>query len=336
MRILYCALLLLTVTGVARADFSDAPQVPGLLAKLRHQDGFTRAQISKVRKALAEAKLLPQLIDTEQHAKEHTLTWDEYAPIHVNAANIARGVAFMREQKKWLDRAQQVYGVPPAVVAAVMGVETKYGSYTGRVRVLDALATMGFKHPTRGPFFLGELEQFFVLCRDDKLDPTQPQGSYAGAMGAAQFMPSNYLRLGVDFDNDGSVDLWSAADAIGSIANYLVNYDPARSWDRGVPLMVPADIIGAVPDDLPINRKHATTTVAALVKAGISPTDPLSGDLAAGLVRLDGTHGPQDWIALHNFYAVMSYNPRIFYAMAVAQLAEALAAARTADGDNSE
>lgn len=310
------------------ADFSHAPQVPKLLAQLRDQANFTRAELDQVRSALADAQLLPQLIHKSQNAKERTLTWDQYAPIHINAANIANGLTFMQTQKKWLDKAEAKYGVPPVVVTAVMGVETKYGNYTGRVRVLDALATMGFDHPTRGPFFLSELEQFFVLCRDDGLDPTQPRGSYAGAMGSAQFMPSNYLRLGVDFDGNGSVNLWSAADAIGSIANYLRNYRPKDGWQRGMPVMTPAHINGTLPAGVAINQKHATTTVDELEHDGVEPSLSLPGNLSAGLVRLDGSHGPQDWITLHNFYSIMSYNPRIFYAMAVSQLAAALTTAQ--------
>lgn len=328
MRASLCCGLLLLVAASARADFSDAPQTPQLLAELRDQHGFSTAQLAQVRAALREARLLPQLIHTEQNAKERTLSWDDYAPIHINPTNIANGVKFMQTQRSWLKQAEDEYGVPAAVITAVLGVETKYGQFTGRVRVLDALATMGFDHPTRGPFFLSELEQFFVLCRDDDLQPTQPEGSYAGAMGAAQFMPSNYLKLGVDFDHDGSVDLWSAPDAIGSIANYLVNYAPDRGWDRGMPLMVPATVPAKLSADVTVNGKRPTATVAALRDDGVIPRRPLPGDLHAGLVRLDGHDGPQDWIALHNFYAVMTYNPRIFYAMAVAQLAQALTAAQ--------
>lgn len=323
--------LLLSCCLPAHADFSNAPQVPKLLAELRNQAGFTNAELAQVRSALADAKLLPQLIHDEQNAKERTLTWAEYAPIHINAANIANGLAFMRAQRKWLAKAQAIYGVPPVVVTAIMGVETKYGKNTGHVRVLDALATLGFDHPTRGPFFLGELEQFFVLCRDDGFNPTQPKGSYAGAMGAAQFMPSNYLRLGVDFDGDGSVNLWSAADAIGSIANYLRNFRPKDGWQRGMPVMTPAHINGTLPPDVAINQQHATTTVAELEHDGVKSSLPLPGNLSVGVVRLDGSHGPQNWITLHNFYSIMSYNPRIFYAMAVSQLAAALAAAQGTD-----
>lgn len=310
-----------------RADFSRAPQAKTLYQHLRAQSHFDSAQIEVVRKALENAQFLPQLIHTEQNAKEKTLTWDAYRPIAVNPRNLENGLAFMQVQHKWLNKAQQVYGVPPAVIVAILGVETKYGTYTGHVRALDALATMAFKHPTRGAFFLSELEQFFVLCRDDKFAPEEPESSYAGALGYAQFMPSNYLRLGVDFDGNGRVDLWSAADAIGSIANYLVQYDHHRGWQDGQALMVPAHAPEKLSSSVAVNARHAPETLADLQHQNITPAVAvnLPGTLPAGFVRLDGaTKTPADWIALPNFYAIMSYNPRIFYAMAVSQLAHEL------------
>ncbi|HEU0195653.1 MAG TPA: lytic murein transglycosylase [Nevskiaceae bacterium] len=325
-------LCLLLVSTSALADFSHAPQVPALLARLRTQAGFDAAQLAGVRQALSQAQFLPQLVHTERHAKEKTLSWDAYRPIAVNARNIANGVAFMRANRRWLAKAEAVYGVPPAVVTAVLGVETKYGRNTGHVRALDALATMAFENPPRSAFFLSELEHFFVLCRDDHLDPLALKGSYAGALGDAQFMPSNYLRLGVDFDGNGTVNLWSAADAIGSIANYLVHYDRTRGWRRGVPLIVAARVSQPLPAALKVNARRATTTIGALRRGGIVAVDGVSlpVSLPSGFVALDGaTQFPAKWIASPNFYAVMSYNPRIFYAMAVSQLAAALAVAQS-------
>ncbi|TAM09787.1 MAG: lytic murein transglycosylase [Nevskiaceae bacterium] len=326
MRLIALGLVLLSTC--AWADFSTAPQVPALLSQLQAQEGFDAAQLAGVRDALKQAQFLPQLIQTERTAKEHTLTWDAYRPIAVNAHNIDNGEAFMRVNHHWLAKAEALYGVPPAVVTAILGVETKYGTYTGRARALDALATMAFRHPTRGPFFLSELEKFFVLCRDDGFAPTALKGSYAGALGAAQFMPSNYLRLAVDFDGDGKVDLWSIPDAIGSVAHYLAQYDRTRSWRRGEPLIVAARVPAVLPAGVGVNARRADTTIAALARVGVSSAhgDVLPPTLPAGFVRLDGAiRSPADWIALPNFYAVMSYNPRIFYAMAVSQLAAALA-----------
>jgi membrane-bound lytic murein transglycosylase B len=217
--------------------------------------------------------------------------------------------------------------VPPAVIAAVLGVETKYGSYTGRHRVLDALATQGFDHPTRTPFFFAELTEFFVLCREQGFKPAEVLGSYAGAVGAAQFMPSNYRRLAVDFDGDGKRDLWSAPDAIGSIANYFVNYAPARSWQRGLPLMVPARMRGTPEEDWPRNGKAQTHLAGDFVRVGVKPAVALPPDTPVGLVELTLSLEPVEyeyWLGLPNFYSVMAYNPRVYYAMAVSQLAQEL------------
>jgi len=321
MRIFLALVLCLCAAG-ASADYSDNAKTPQLLQTLKTQYNFSPDDLDNVRSALKQAQLLPQLIHSEQTNKEKTLSWEDYKPLHVTPANIANGLRFMQEQKKWLDRAQQQYGVPPEVITALLGVETKYGAYTGKYRVLDSLATMGFDHPTRAPFFFDQLTQFFVLCRDDRFDSTELRGSYAGAMGLAQFMPSNYRSLAVDFDGDGRTDLWSPADAIGSIANYLVNYDPQRSWHRGQALLAGVDSTTPPPDSVMRNAKLPPQTIAALRQAGVAAPAALPGEMPAGLLELSHNSGaPEYWIALPNFYAVMSYNPRVFYAMAVTSLA---------------
>lgn len=321
MRIVIATLLFLCAAGAA-ADYSGNAKTPQLLQTLKTQYSFSPDDLDNVRTALKQAQLLPQLIHSEQTNKEKTLTWEDYKPLHVTPANIANGLRFMQEQKKWLDLAQERYGVPPEVVTALIGVETKYGAYTGKYRVLDSLATLGFDHPTRAPFFFNELTQLFVLCRDDRFQPAELRGSYAGAMGLAQFMPSNYRTLALDFDGDGRTDLWSPADAIGSVANYLVNYDPQRSWHRGQALLAGVESATPPPAAVTRNAKLPPQTVASLREAGIAAPAALAGDLPAGLLELSHNAGaPEYWIALPNFYAVMSYNPRVFYAMAVTSLA---------------
>jgi membrane-bound lytic murein transglycosylase B len=308
----------------AFADFTDDPRTILLLSNLHQQYGFAQSDLNKVKSALKQAQTLPQLVRSEQNSKERTLTWDEYRPLHVNPGNISNGLRFMQQHSGWLARAQKEYGVPPPVVTAFLGVETKYGTYTGRYRILDSLATLGYHHPTRSAFFFDQLTQFFVLCRDQRRAPTEPRGSYAGAMGQAQFMPSVYRRLAVDFDGDGDRDLWSTPDAIGSIANYLVHFDPRTSWHNGGALLAGVQPQGAPPASLARNQVVPTMTVGSLAAAGVKAVVPLPPDTPAGLVQLDRPGGAEYWIALPNFYTVMSYNPRVFYAMSVAQLADAL------------
>lgn len=306
------------------ADYNLHPRAPELLELLRKDYGFSAADLERTAVTLGGARKIPKLIENEQQAKEKTLTWDAYRRIHVHEANLKNGVRFLREQAAWLARAEAEYGVPPSIIAAIMGVETKYGSYTGRNRVLDALATQGFDHPTRTPFFFRELAEFFALCRDFGFAPAELRGSYAGAVGAAQFMPSNYRRLALDFDNDGKKDLWSAPDAIGSIGNYLVRYDPERRWQRGAPLIVPANLSAAPGADWPRNTKAQTHRLADFQRVGVQPATPLPPDTPVGLLELTLSDGKEYWLALNNFYAVMSYNPRVYYAMAVTQLAQEL------------
>ena len=320
--------LLFSLATSASADYRSHLRVPVLLDKLRTEHGFNAAEIEGVVAALAQAEQIPKLIEAEQKAKEKTLTCDVYRRIHLQDANIRNGARFLAEHEALLARAEAQYGVAPAVIVAILGVETKFGNYTGPHRTLDALATQGFDHPTRAPFFFSELTEFFVLCRDQGLAPADVRGSYAGAVGAAQFMPSNYRRLAVDFDGDGRRDLWNLPDAIGSIANYLVNYAPAKAWQRGLPLVVPAALAGEPKAGWPLNPKMLTHRLADFLRVGVRPGVAMPPDTPVGLLELtltapeaDGPPGKEYWFGLNNFYSVMSYNPRVYYAMAVTQLA---------------
>ena len=145
--------------------------------------------------------------------------WHEYRPIFITKKRISQGVDFLNEHRTTLERAEEVYGVPPEIVTAIIGVETFYGRHKGKHRVIDSLATLGFDYPPRSKFFLSELEQFLLLAREEQLDPLEIKGSYAGAMGKAQFISSSYRHYAIDFDNDGKRDIWdNTVDAIGSVA----------------------------------------------------------------------------------------------------------------------
>ncbi|MGQ0697429.1 MAG: lytic murein transglycosylase [Panacagrimonas sp.] len=307
------------------ADYSGHPRAAELLQRLATEERFSPEELVQVRTALVQAERIPKLVEAEQKSAERVETWTTYSAKRVDAPRIERGADFIAEHRALLSRAESEYGVAPAVIAGVLGLETNFGRITGSTRVLDALTTQGFDHPTRSAFFFGELLQFFVFCRDFDFDPVEPEGSYAGAMGWAQFMPSNYRRLAVDFDGDGARDLWQAADAIGSVARYLVEYDLARGWHRGEPLMVPARLTRTLPPDVPINTARATHTVAALAKLGLESTVQLPAGTSVGVVELKLDDGVEYWLGLNNFYSVMSYNPRVYYAMTVALLAREMA-----------
>ncbi|TJY65195.1 lytic murein transglycosylase B [Sinimarinibacterium sp. CAU 1509] len=320
-----CAMGLLTAAlcAPAFADYSTAPETPALLKRLQHDYGFSKQDLNQVKVALADAKRLPQLVEREQKAPEKTETWDVYAR-RIDDSRVQRGTEVLQELQSAFAQAETEYGVPPAVIAGILGIETRYGRITGSVRVLDSLATQGFDHPTRNRFFMSELVEFFAFCRDFGYDPKSPLGSYAGAMGAAQFMPSNYRRLSVDFDGDGKRDLWSLPDAIGSIALYLTQYDPARAWRRGEPLAVPATLtVAALPAGTEINGRQVRYTAGELKQLGLTPSVELPAETPVGIVQLPLQDGSVEyWIGLANFYSVMTYNPRVFYGMAVTQLAQ--------------
>ena len=234
--------------SAAFADYRDNPKTLVLHQKLADQYAFTAQDLVQVDDALAQAERLPQLVQAERQNKEVTTPlWDDYRALHVFPKQISNGLNVLAQNRNWFERAEAEYGVPPVVIAAIMGVETKFGSYTGKHRVLDALVTQGYEHPTRSPFFFNELAAYFAFCRDFGRVPTDIKGSYAGAVGYAQFMPSNYITLALDYDGDGKVDLWSMPDAIGSIAHYFTRYlppdRPAVHWRRGEPLLVPVTAV---------------------------------------------------------------------------------------------
>lgn len=308
----------------AVADYAGHPDTPKVLAALEAEHGFNAEQLAWAKAALGDARQLPQLIRQEQTAPERTETWTQYAR-RIDDARIREGAALLHTYAEQLAEVEREYGVPPTIVSAVLGIETRYGRITGNVRVLDALATQGLDHPTRTPFFRSELIAFLVLAQERGWDPRDPKGSYAGAMGAAQFMPSNYRRLAVDMDGDGDADLWQLPDAIGSIGRYFVDYRPALAWRRGEPLLVRATASAPLPDSVAVNQRSPDRRFAELAALGVTAEVALPNDFPVGILRLPLDNGDHEyWIALHNFYAVMTYNPRVFYAMAVAQLAAAI------------
>ncbi len=283
-----------------------------------------------VKSQLAEARYVPSVAKFIMPPPTATAkNWAAYRARFVEPLRIRTGLAFWRENEKWLQRAEEMYGVPPEVVVGVVGVETLYGRHMGNFRVLDALATLSFDFPAgrkdRSAFFRDELEQLFVLAHSEKVDPRNFKGSYAGAMGLGQFMPSSWNKYAVDFDGDGHVDLHgSPADVIGSIAHYLAEF----GWQRGVPTRF--DV--ALPTD-PANR-------ATLLEPDIKPTftaqqfqDKGAGLPAAGreftgllaLVELYNGDAPPSYVAgTPNFYAITRYNWSSYYAMAVIDLGEAI------------
>jgi membrane-bound lytic murein transglycosylase B len=296
-------------------------QIAVFVDELARAHGFDRDEVA----ALIDSADVREDILAAMTRPAEARPWYRYRPIFLTADRIRDGVAFWNGNAALLERAEVQYGVPPAIITAIIGVETSYGRITGRHRVLDALVTLGFHYPPRAAFFRGELGEFLLLAREEGLDPQSVTGSYAGAMGKGQFISSSYRHYAVDFDGDGRRDLLdSTADAIGSVANYFREH----GWRTGEAVAVPAQVNGEPAPALAGERLKPTHTVADLRAAGVEPATTLPGTAPATLITLEQENGPEYWVGLTNFYVITRYNRSPLYAMAVYQLSEALREAR--------
>ena len=284
--------------------------------------------------ALGRAKFLDSVVNAMARPAERVKSWSEYRPLFISQARIDGGRAFLARHRVALDKVQADTGVPAELIVAIIGVETSYGGNTGRYSVLDALYTLAFRYPRSGDpaklerevrrelLFRDELAQLFALSREEHLDITTLKGSYAGAMGMGQFMPSSYRDFAVDGDGDGRRDLFGSLDDVfASIANYFVK---KGGWERGGLVAVPATLAaGHAPFD-PVDWAPVHTQ-ADLAGRGYSADVPVPAGATATPVSLAGSAGPQYWLGFRNYYAITRYNISKMYAMAVFQLSEAIA-----------
>lgn len=247
--------------------------------------------------------------------------WHQYRPIFVTETRINEGVKFWNENEAALKAAEAKYGVPPEIIVAIIGVETRYGRHKGGYRVMDALSTLAFAYPERAKFFRSELEQYLLLAREEKLDPLEIKGSYAGAMGKSQFISSSYRNYAVDFDGDGKRDLWNNnADAIGSIANYFKRH----KWQAGGAVAAPAIVGSNGIQQLVKEGYKPHSTVAELRQRGVTAKSKVDPDALGALIELKTRAGHEYWLGLNNFYVITRYNHSPLYAMAVHQLGQAI------------
>ncbi|HEY8048182.1 MAG TPA: lytic murein transglycosylase B [Ramlibacter sp.] len=286
---------------------------------------------SWVRAAIGHAQMLPVIVRLVQPAPPgQPKNWQAYRSRFIEPRRIAAGVEFWKDNEAVLARAQQDFGVPPEIIVGIIGVETIYGQQMGNFRVLDALATLAFDFPASHPraqertdYFRGELEQFLVTEAQRKGDPRKPLGSYAGAMGMAQFMPGSWAKWAIDYDGDGRIDLrGSAADVIGSVANYFKSY----GWQPGLPTHYPVSFDPArldldallAPDILPTFTPEKFTDLGAVLD---TPGREHPGKLA--LIELQNGDNPPEYVAgTENFYVITRYNWSSYYAMAVIELGQ--------------
>jgi membrane-bound lytic murein transglycosylase B len=292
--------------------------VVAFIDEMVEEHDFDRAALRSV---LAKAQIKQTIIKKISTPAERTLTWAEYRKIFITKERINAGTTFWRENKEMLERIELETGVPIEMLVGIIGVETYFGRITGKDRVIDALATLAFEYPPRSSFFRKELKEFLILAREEELDPTEPMGSYAGAMGRPQFMPSSFRAYAVDATGDGKRDIWNNwTDVAGSIANYFL----AHRWRVGEEVVAQAtlssDWSGPIPS--PANTLKVTDTVESLSKQGVMFVTDLCADSKGQLLTYEGDAGIEHWVGFHNFFVITKYNRSVMYALAAQQLGE--------------
>ena len=315
-KLLFLPLLGLVISTGACAKIPPADsEKQRFIDEMSSKHGFDQRALGQL---LAKAEYRQSIIDAMERPAE-AKPWRDYRPIFVTDSRTEQGVTFWRENEALLTQVEQQYGVPPEIIVAIIGVETRYGRHTGRYPVLDALTTLAFGYPKRSKFFRKELEHFLLLSREEKLQPLKPKGSYAGAMGKPQFISSSYRHYAVDFDGNGVRDLWNSnADIIGSVANYFKRH----GWRSGEPITTPAKGAGEQHQAFVDAGMKPSIPLSRLFESGISTDGKLGDDAKSSLIRLEGEKGDEYWLGLHNFYVITRYNHSNLYAMAVYQLSQ--------------
>lgn len=303
-------------------DYLNRPEFEQLVKSLENSPNLDRDRLNSL---FSSVKQQPKILEAIARPAEKTKTWAEYRPIFIHQQRIDGGIAFWKEHQETLLRASEKYNVPPEIIVAIIGVETRYGTQKGGYRVIDALATLGFDYPPRSAFFYKELEQFLLLEAYARIDLEKTMGSYAGAMGYGQFIPSSYRHYAVDFNNDGKIDLLhDPVDAIGSVANYFDKH----GWKKGEAVAGRARInsahynqeaLAALLNPGPLKPEHH---VRDFTKYGLESVDHFAGKEIASAIKLAGIDGDEYWITLHNFYVITRYNHSRLYAMSVFQLSQ--------------
>ena len=312
-----CALLAFGLEPAFGIDIKRT-EVKQFIAHMSDSYGFKKRAL---RKLLKSANSQPAILDAMGKPAEKAKLWYEYRPIFINERRIREGTEFWMAHRQALDQASIKSGVAPEYLAAILGVETYYGRLTGNYRVLDALVTLSFDYPPREKFFREELEQFLLLTRDAHLDPNTLKDSYAGAMGAPQFMPSNYRRYAVDADANGRIDLWNDwPDVCASVGNYLKEH----GWNAGEPVLAEATVTPEKAADLDGRKLALSETVGSLAAKGVSFEGPLAPEAPAILIAADELDGVHWRVGYNNFFVITRYNHSALYAMAVYELANAV------------
>lgn len=322
MRKLITTLVTSMLCGSALADYSQHADGRAFIDEMA-AEGLDRQRVTAL---LAGAQRKDSILEAIARPAEKTKTWGEYRRIFIQDSRVTQGQQFHAEHGDTLHRAAETYGVPENMILAILGVETRFGRHKGSYRVVDALATLGFDYPPRAKFFRGQLAELMRLEGQAHIDAETITGSYAGAMGFPQFIPSSYIHYAVDFDSDGVTDLVNnPVDAIGSVANYFAEH----GWQPGKPVAARARIKGTLDRGLVHDRGKPGHTLGQMAKAGITPVSceesdycfpPMPADTPVALLELQGDKGTEYWLTTQNFYVITRYNHSNLYAMAAFQL----------------
>jgi membrane-bound lytic murein transglycosylase B len=299
-------------------DYAGYANLQQFVGQMVQQHGFDREYLLGLfSQAKRKEWTLNYLAKSDQGLKGKPAAggWTRYRAKFLDERHIGAGVEFARRHQAALQRATRQYGVPQEYILGILAVETTFGGFVGNHRVIDALTTLGFDYARRGDYFRGELENFLLMVREEGMDPAKPVGSFAGAMGLGQFMPSSFRRWAVDFNGDGHRDLWNPEDAIGSVANYFAQH----GWQAGGPVTTPLRANGSVPLEPGIDTQYSLVT---LEQAGLTPSDPRNCEGELRLLLLRHQSFDQYLIGHPNFYTITRYNHSTYYAMAVHELAQ--------------
>lgn len=307
---------LLSSMSVSAGDYKDHPKYEPFIAEMVKEHNYDEAVLRDV---LSQAQRKDSILEAISRPAEKVKPWYEYRDIFLTQSRTKAGKAFLKEHKATFDTVEEQYGVPREIIAAIIGVETYYGRHTGSYRVIDALTTLGFDYPKRSLFYR-ELKNYFLMVRDNDLDPLAIKGSYAGAMGLGQFIPSSYISYAVDFDGDGHKDLWSNVDdAIASVAYYFKRY----GWQAGEPVASSVSLYNDDADKLANETLSLTATVSEWKKRGVNVPKDMD-DREAALFRYELKDGKEYWLAYKNFYVITRYNRSSMYARVVSDFSEIL------------
>ncbi len=322
--ILPLLLALLSPAVFAQNVLDKFPDSHTLIDEMVQEHQFDKAELTQL---FRRVEFLPKIIETMTRPAEGK-PWHQYRPIFLTEKRIRGGVKFWGENAERLARAEKEFGVPAHIIIAIIGVETFYGRHKGSYKVIEALSTLGFGYPKRSKFFRGQIKEFLLMAREEKRDPLEFLGSYAGAMGMPQFIPSSFRNFAVDFDQDGRRDLWdNHTDIIGSVANYFHQHH----WNPGEPVAARAKVADSVAERFIKTEVEPSISLKELKAAGVTTQMALEEQPTTLLALESSEHEKEYWIALHNFYVITRYNRSPLYAMAVHQLSEAIRSSHDAE-----